>query len=158
MTAPSSQPPISRQKLQEHSLVQQFQSASSYGLSRLQKVEASTQLSETAWSWFPWIGFVAGIGVLGQLYAEASQASAPFLFERFWLGMFLFYLPTFWRLLSTRTSRPERIALLVATAFFSYLPKLLRCPYYFCYSDELTWWRGIQNILGGGDLLATNPF
>ena len=88
---------------------------------------------------------------------QASQTQAPYLFERFWLGMFLFYIPAFWRLLSPRSSRSERLTLLMATALFSYVPKLFRCPYYFCFSDELTWWRGVQNLLGGSPVLSDNP-
>ena len=56
-----------------------------------------------------------------------------------------------------RISRSERITLLTAAALFSYLPKLFRCPYYFCYSDELTWWRGVQNLLEGSPVISDNP-
>ena len=100
---------------------------------------------------------MAGVGVLGQLYMQASQMDVSYLFERFWLGMFLFYIPAFWRLLSPHTSRSERLALLIGTALFSYVPKLFRCPNYFCYSDELTWWRGVQNLLEGSPVLSDNP-
>lgn len=109
------------------------------------------------WALYPWLGLVAGIAVLGQLYLQASQMHVNALFERFWLGMFLFFIPAFWRLLSSRLSRSERITLLTAAALFSYLPKLFRCPYYFCYSDELTWWRGVQNLLEGSPVISDNP-
>ena len=109
-----------------------------------------------AWSRIPWLGLLAGIGLLGQLYMQASQTDVPLLFERFWLGMFLFYAPAFWRLLSSQPSRSERITLLVGIALFSYVPKLFRCPYYFCYSDELTWWRGVQNLLMGSPVVSDN--
>lgn len=119
--------------------------------------ENEIAISHSRWSWYPWIGLLAGIGVLGQLYLQSSQTQATYLFERFWLGMFLFYIPTFWRILSPRIQRSERLVLLVGLALFSYVPKLFRCPYYFCYSDELTWWRGVQNLLGGSPVLSNNP-
>ena len=122
-----------------------------------QDLEEDISLSKLPWAWYPGLGLVAGIAVLGQLYMQASQSQVTFLFERFWLGMFLFYIPTFWRLLSTRVSRSERLVLLIGVALFSYVPKLFRCPYYFCYSDELTWWRGVQNLLRGGAVLSNNP-
>jgi hypothetical protein len=126
-------------------------------LQESQDFENHTASLNSQWAWYPWIGLVAGISVLGILYIQASQNQVEYLFERFWLGMFLFYIPAFWRLLSSHSSRSERIALLIGTALFSYIPKLFRCPYYFCYSDELTWWRGVQNLLGGSPVLSNNP-
>ncbi|MFN2197810.1 MAG: hypothetical protein ACK2UW_16945 [Anaerolineales bacterium] len=109
------------------------------------------------WAWYPWVGFAAGIGLLAVLYFQAAQGPVPYLFGLFWLGIFLFFIPTFWRLLSDHIGRIERVSLLGAAALFSYLPKLLRCPSYFCYSDELTWWRGVQNLVNGSPLLSNNP-
>jgi len=141
-------------------ILAKFPSEKFYKNSKLQvllEFEDPISLSSSKWAWYPWVGLVAGIGVLGQLYLQASQMQVTFLFERFWLGMFLFYIPVFWRLLSSDSSRSERLALLIGTALFSYVPKLFRCPYYFCYSDELTWWRGVQNLLGGNPVLSDNP-
>lgn len=120
-------------------------------------MDNSTEPTNTPWSRLPWIGFIAGIFVLGQLYGQASQGSVPYLFARFWLGMLVFFIPLFWRQLSTGIARSERASLLVAAAVFSFLPKLFRCTTYFCYSDELTWWRGVQDVLTGSSLLAENP-
>lgn len=119
--------------------------------------ENTSDSGQQSWSWVPWVGLLAGIAVLGQLYYQASQTNTPNLFGRFWLGMFLFYFPLFWRQLSSNVSRYERISLLVAAGLFSYLPKLLRCPSFFCYSDELTWWRGVQVLLRDGPILFQNP-
>ena len=119
--------------------------------------EQTSAHDSPAWAWYPWLGLIAGVAVLGQLYIQASQMDVSNLFERFWLGMLLFFIPAFWRLLSPQAMRSERFALLIGTALFSYVPKLFRCPYYFCYSDELTWWRGVQNLLQGSPILSDNP-
>lgn len=76
---------------------------------------------------------------------------------RFWLGMLLFCLPAFWRILSHSASRQERVLLLVASGVFSYLPKIFACPQYFCLPGELSWWRGVQNLLDGTGMPGSGP-
>src|SRR4051812_40503381 len=78
-------------------------------------------------------------------------------FAWFWLGMLVFTLPAVWWASRRATGPLLRVAVLIAYAGFSYLPKLLRNPSGPLYHDEFAHWRQSQEILLDGRLFEANP-
>ncbi|HEX2979050.1 MAG TPA: hypothetical protein VHO48_02190, partial [Anaerolineaceae bacterium] len=103
----------------------------------------------------PWVGLFLGVLLVGSAYRDISIAVPIPPLGRYSLGLAVFYIPSLWRILSMSASRNERAALLVASALFSQLPGLLLCPEYFCTYEELGWWRAVQDLLTGANMLDT---
>jgi hypothetical protein len=78
-------------------------------------------------------------------------------FAWFWLGMLVFTLPAVWWASRRATGPLLRVAVLIAYAGFSYLPKLLRNPTGPLYHDEFAHWRQSREILLDGRLFDPNP-
>jgi hypothetical protein len=78
-------------------------------------------------------------------------------FELFWLGMLVFTLPAAYWAGRRATGSRLRLAVLIAYASFSYLPKLLRNPTGPLYHDEFAHWRQSRQILLDGRLFEANP-
>ncbi|GIF18097.1 hypothetical protein BJ973_008938 [Actinoplanes tereljensis] len=78
-------------------------------------------------------------------------------FELFWLGMLVFTLPAAYWAGRRATSSRLRLAVIVAYACFTYLPKLLRNPTGPLYHDEFAHWRQSREILLDGRLFEANP-
>ncbi|MEU4242138.1 hypothetical protein [Actinoplanes sp. NPDC026619] len=100
-------------------------------------------------------------GVAGAVALVAADRAAEWghgrPFELFWLGMLVFTLPAaFWAGRRATGSR-LRLAVLIAYASFSYLPKLLRNPTGPLYHDEFAHWRQSRQILLEGRLFEANP-
>jgi len=107
----------------------------------------------------PPLGLAAGSVVVAWAYADAATGSVGDLwhFHRFWIGMALFVVPVLLRLCAARVTRGERLALVVATGLFDYLPKYLRGPGSPLYHDELAHWRQSEVTYATGQLFQPNP-
>ncbi|GAA0588443.1 hypothetical protein GCM10010172_86990 [Paractinoplanes ferrugineus] len=100
-------------------------------------------------------------GVAGAVALVAADRAAEWgrgrPFELFWLGMLVFTLPAAYWAGRRATASRLRLAVLIAYASFSYLPKLLRNPTGPLYHDEFAHWRQSRQILFDGRLFETNP-
>ncbi|HEX5202463.1 MAG TPA: hypothetical protein VFW27_21240 [Actinoplanes sp.] len=98
---------------------------------------------------------VAGAAALVTADRSAEWGRDPFGW--FWLGMLVFTLPAVWWAGRRGTGPLLRVAVLVAYACFTYLPKLLRNPTGPRYHDEFAHWRQSRGILLDGHLFDPNP-
>ena len=108
------------------------------------------------------VAFCAG-GVLFRFaYAEAfatalSGGDPAYHYTLYWLGMGVFLAPTAVRLLRSDSAGPaERRILLVATAVFTYIPRVLRSPGQPLFFDELAHWTQAQQLYRTGRLFQPN--
>ena len=107
----------------------------------------------------PWLGLLLGAFLVTDAYSWAnSHSSGTHQFTLFWAGMFVFVLPTAYRLGRGGLQRNEQLLLLVVTALFFFLPKVLRNPSGPIYADELAHWRQAELLHQSGLLFKANPF
>ncbi|MFD0520849.1 hypothetical protein [Paractinoplanes durhamensis] len=100
-------------------------------------------------------------GAAGAVLLVAADRAAEWgrgrPFELFWLGMLIFTLPVAYWAGRRATGARLRLAVLIAYASFSFLPKLLRNPTGPLYHDEFAHWRQSRQILLDGRLFEANP-
>ncbi|WP_433296092.1 hypothetical protein ACQP2F_37535 [Actinoplanes sp. CA-030573] len=102
---------------------------------------------------------VAGAAGAASLVAadRAAEWGRGPVFELFWLGMLLFTAPAAYWAVRRGSGARLRLAVLIAYAGFTYLPKLLRNPTGPLYHDEFAHWRQSREILLDGRLFEANP-
>jgi hypothetical protein len=106
-----------------------------------------------------WLGLVGGVVMLAYSYSYASTHSDADKthFHLFWLAELLFFVPALIRLLLGATSRGARLAIVVATAVFDYVPKYLRDPTFPLFHDELIHSREVAQIVATGSPFRPSP-
>ncbi len=124
--------------------------------------DQSTTLTATptveSWGWLPTLSLIGATGVLIVAFAyEAGRLAMPFADSLFWLGLLVLFLPIAGRLLSSKPTRRERIALLVILGMGLYFVKYLQYPLYFAYHDEFSHLRTAQDLAASGHLFQENP-
>lgn len=106
----------------------------------------------------PGLAVVAAIGLLlvalGNNGARDDETGLQLLF---WVGLVLIYGPIAFRLLSSKASREERIALVLTLGISLFVVKVLRSPIDYVRFDELGWWRATQDIVRTGHAFGDNP-
>lgn len=107
-----------------------------------------------------WIGLVLGVALVCVAYGIAGRSTGSgdqVKFVVLWAGILVFLWPTARRLADPLVSESERLALLVAAGFFTYLPKFLRNPIRPVFYDEIAHWTQVERLTASGDLFAPNP-
>jgi Dolichyl-phosphate-mannose-protein mannosyltransferase len=75
----------------------------------------------------------------------------------FWCGLILVFLPAALRVIMRKTSRAERITIILLAALAFYIMKIENSPYVFTYNDEYIHWVNTQHILNNGHIFQFNP-
>lgn len=107
-----------------------------------------------------WIGMVLGVALVCLAYGIAGRSTSSGEQPKFvvlWAGILVFLWPTARRLADPLVSESERLALLVATGLFTYLPKFLRNPIRPVFYDEIAHWTQVERLTDSGELFAPNP-
>jgi hypothetical protein len=86
-----------------------------------------------------------------------SRGGADWAYALFWTGLLAMFVPIAARLASSRATRYERIALIVALGIGLYLVKVMVSPNIFTLTDESAHWRTAADIVRTGHLFAHNP-
>jgi len=111
-----------------------------------------------SWGWLPALSLTSAIGILlVALAGNAGRVASPWADLLFWLGLLVLFVPIALRILSPKSLRWERIALLVVLGNSLYLIRDLFYPLSFAYNDEFLHWRGAQDIALSGHLFTANP-
>ena len=110
------------------------------------------------WGWlFPLLVTTAmGLLVIA-LAANGGRVSAPWADPVFWLGLAIIFVPTAARVVSPRTQRIERIALLLVLGVGLSLVRVVEYPLWFTLVDEFQHWRTALDILATHHLFTPNP-
>jgi hypothetical protein len=117
--------------------------------------DTSTTLS---WGWLPALSLTSATGILLiALAGNAGRVASQWADPLFWLGLLVLFVPIALRILSSKSQRWERIALLVVLGNSLYLIRVLNYPLSFAYNDEFLHWRGAQDIALSGHLFTANP-
>jgi hypothetical protein len=103
------------------------------------------------------VAFIAGCILLriDDAYA-AHHSTRGLVFTLFWIAQFIVFFPVALRVLSVRSSRSERIAILAAFALYQFVPKLLLDPNAPLYHDELSHWHQAESIFSVGHAFVFN--
>jgi hypothetical protein len=100
---------------------------------------------------------IVGLTVVAATFAlERSGAGGP-LAVVFWLGFAAMLLPIVWALLADRTSRGDRIVLVLLAGLLAYAVKVLRDPTMFAFSDEFIHLSGTQRLVEAHALFQQIP-
>ena len=111
-----------------------------------------------SWGWLPALSLTSAVGIfLVALAGNAGRAALQWADPLFWLGLLVLFVPIALRILSPKSLRWERIALLVVLGNSLYLIRDLFYPLSFAYNDEFLHWRGAQDIALSGHLFTANP-
>ncbi len=113
---------------------------------------------QNRWGWLPMLilSYAIGIFLVAMAY-EAGRVAAPWYEVPFWVGMLVLFLPTAYRLLLSRPTRSERIALVTLLGISFYLAQFLEYPLYLAGHDSFSHWRTAQDIAATGHLFQHNP-
>ena len=111
-----------------------------------------------SWGWLPALCLTSSVGIFfvalaGNVGRVGSQWADPL----FWIGLLVLFAPIALRILSSKSQRWERIALLVILGSSLYLIRDLLYPLSFAYNDDFLHWRGAQDIALSGHLFTPNP-
>jgi hypothetical protein len=107
----------------------------------------------------PWVALPVAALLVTYAYSwAASHTTGTQQFTLFWVGLFVYVIPLAHRLARPAISRDEQLLLLVVTALFFFLPKVLRSPSGPIYADEIAQWRQSQVLHDTGHLFKPNPF
>jgi len=119
---------------------------------------SAAALKATEWGWLPLLSLSGACGLFILALADnGGRTSAPWADLLFWVGLLVLFIPFAIRLLSSKPSRSERIALLMVLGGMLYLVKVLQYPLAFMYSDEFQHTRTAQDILSSAHLFMQNP-
>jgi hypothetical protein len=111
-----------------------------------------------SWGSLPTLCLTSAVGIfIIALAGNAGRVASQWADPLFWLGLLVLFTPIALRMLSSKSQRWERIALLVILGSSLYLIRDLFYPLSFAYADEFLHWRGAQDIALSGHLFTPNP-
>jgi hypothetical protein len=110
------------------------------------------------WGQLPTLSLVVATALLLIALSYAgSRWELPGSIQLWWLGQLLLFLPAMARLLSSNSSRDERLGIVILIGIASFLVKVLYDPIEFRFVDELQQLRSAENAILAGHLFTYNP-
>jgi hypothetical protein len=108
---------------------------------------------------FPILALTNALGLLMiscSYYLSALQYGSYVLESLFLSGLLVMFVPNFLRLLSPKTTRLERISLLLMLGICFYCVFFMTSPLHVSWYDEFLHWRTVNDILSTGHLFSKN--
>jgi hypothetical protein len=107
---------------------------------------------------FPALALTTAIGLLFVALAYlAGHTETTGAVHLFWVGILTVFVPCAARIISSQSTRTERILLLVLLGLGLYLVKIFHSPVGFTFYDEFSNWRSVNDIVKSQQLFNTNP-
>jgi hypothetical protein len=104
------------------------------------------------------VALAVALGLLTVAVADAiARDGSRWAQPLFWVGMLTLWVPSTACIVGRRTTRIDRIAVLVLLGMAMYVVEILYSPRYFVGFDEFLHWRTVESMLRTGKVFNANP-